>query len=68
MSNGADETRSDAPDEGLEDDAAGDRLTGRIAHQWHQLSQLRSERRTAPAPVAAGTSNFSRAHVPGVST
>ena len=64
MSNGADETRSEAPDEGLEDDASGDRLTERIAHQWHHLSQIRSERRTAPEPVAAGTSNFSRAHVP----
>ena len=64
MSNGADETRSEAPAEGFEDDASGERLTERIAQQWHQLSQIRSERRTAPQPVAAGTSNFSRAHVP----
>jgi putative heme transporter len=43
-----------------------ERLTERVAHQWQQLSALRSERRTTPqpAPVAAGPSNFSRAHVP----
>ena len=50
----------------VDDDGSGERLTERIAHQWHQLSAMRSERRTAPepAPVRAGVSNFSRAHVP----
>jgi predicted PurR-regulated permease PerM len=48
------------------DDGSGERLTERIAHQWHHLSQIRSERRSAPAPqpVVSGTSNFSSAHVP----
>jgi predicted PurR-regulated permease PerM len=46
------------------EDAAGERLTERIAHQWQQVAQLRSERRTTVEPVAAGPSNFSRAHVP----
>jgi predicted PurR-regulated permease PerM len=46
------------------EDGAGERLTERIAHQWQQVAQLRSERRTTPEPVAAGPSNFSRAHVP----
>jgi predicted PurR-regulated permease PerM len=40
----------------------GERLTGRLAHQW---AQLRAEqRRAVVAPVVAGTSNFSRAQVP----
>jgi predicted PurR-regulated permease PerM len=56
---------SDTPPPGEpDDDGSGERLTGRIAHQWQQISQLRAERRTAPEPVAAGPSNFSRAHVP----
>src|SRR5205085_2031737 len=43
-----------------------ERLTGRLAHQWQQLSTLRSVRRTTPEPepVVGGASNFSRAHVP----
>jgi predicted PurR-regulated permease PerM len=56
------------PVEAPEDDGSGERLTGRIAHQWQQISQLRAGqrqgRRTAPEPIAAGPSNFSRAHVP----
>ena len=73
MGNGADETRSDesvaivAPD-GPNGDASSERLTGRIAQQWHHLSQIRAGRRTEPEPVrepvAGGSSNFSRAHVP----
>ena len=67
MGDGADESQPDAlvvPEAG--DDDSGEGLTGRIAQQWHQLSQIRSERRTPPAPepVRAGPSNFSRAHVP----
>jgi putative heme transporter len=65
VSNGADETRSDAPLDDPDDaQAASDHLTGRIAQQWQLLAQLRAERRAAPQPVAAGTSNLSRAHVP----
>jgi predicted PurR-regulated permease PerM len=62
------------PPPGAPDDDAGqvgsdrraERLTERVAHQWHQLSALRSERRTTPEPepVVGGASNFSRAHVP----
>jgi putative heme transporter len=63
VGNGAEETRSAAPVH-PDDDGSGERLTERIVQQWHQLSQIRSERRTTPEPVAAGTSNFSRAHVP----
>jgi len=73
VGNGADESRSAAPavpdrdgpeaPETLDDDS-GERLTERIAQQWHHLSQIRAERKTAPEPVAAGPSNFSRAHVP----
>ena len=70
MGKGADETRADAPVEPSSeagDDGSGERLTERIAHQWQHLSSMRrSERRTTPVPVpvTAGTSNFSRAHVP----
>ena len=70
VGNGADETRSDAsvePSPEAGDDGSGERLTERIAHQWQHLSAMRrSERRTppVPVPVTAGTSNFSRAHVP----
>jgi putative heme transporter len=74
--NGADETRQPAPEtpedgpdggpDGGPDDGTGERLTERIAQQWHHIAELRAERRTAsaPEPVAAGPSNFSRAHVP----
>jgi predicted PurR-regulated permease PerM len=68
---GSEETRVDAS---VERDAtsqvdghqegSAERLTERIAHQWHQVAQLRSERRTTPGPLTAGPSNFSRAHVP----
>jgi putative heme transporter len=52
-------------DDGSGDDGSGERLTERIAHQWHQLSTLRrTERQAEPAPIAGGPSNFSRAHVP----
>ena len=68
MGNGADETRPARPSSRRDDDdGSGERLTERIAHQWQQLAALRrAERRTAPSPqpVVAGTSNFSRAHVP----
>ena len=70
MGNGADETRSDAPDAfvapvGPGEDGSGERLTERIAQQWHTLSRGRTERRPSPPePVVAGSSNFSRAHVP----
>ena len=66
MGNGADETRSDAPDAPVapEEDGSGERLTERIAQQWHTLSRGRTERRPSPEPVVAGSSNFSRAHVP----
>ncbi len=53
--------------EAQHDDSTGERLTERIAQQWQHLSALRAERRTpvrAPVTVAAGPSNFSRAHVP----
>jgi predicted PurR-regulated permease PerM len=40
---------------------AGERLAGRLAHQW---AHLREQRRTEVVPVAAGQSNFSRAQVP----
>ncbi|MEO6512462.1 MAG: AI-2E family transporter [Nocardioides sp.] len=54
--------------EDVEGDGSGERLTNRIAHQWQQIAQIRADqrqgRRTAPQPVAAGPSNFSRAHVP----
>jgi predicted PurR-regulated permease PerM len=36
-------------------------IAARLAHQW---AVLRDERRTVPVPIAAGTSNFSRAQVP----
>jgi predicted PurR-regulated permease PerM len=67
VGNGADETRSSAPVTPGEDtdvDGSGERLTERIVHQWQQISQMRAERHSAPEPVAAGPSNFSRAHVP----
>jgi predicted PurR-regulated permease PerM len=49
----------------LDEDGTGERLTERIAHQWHQLAALRrTERHAEPEPVVAGPSNFSRAHVP----
>ncbi len=56
----------------MSDEGSGERhterLTERVAHQWHALAALRTERRTPPpprpTPVVAGTSNFSRAHVP----
>ena len=71
MGNGADETRSDASvapgptDHEAGDDGSGERLTERIAQQWHTISRSRTDRRTPPpTPVVAGTSNFSRAHVP----
>ena len=69
MGNGADETRSDAPDAFVApvapgEDGSGERLTERIAQQWHTLSRGRTERRPSPEPVVAGSSNFSRAHVP----
>jgi predicted PurR-regulated permease PerM len=61
VGNGADESRST-----VSDDPGTERLTGRLAHQWQQLSTLRGARRTTPEPepVAGGSSNFSRAHVP----
>lgn len=37
------------------------RITQRLALQW---SQMREERRSEPAPIVAGPSNFSRAQVP----
>jgi predicted PurR-regulated permease PerM len=62
---GGDQTRSGGSDAAaVTVEPSGDRLTGRIVQQWHQISQLRAERRPAPEPVAAGASNFSRAHVP----
>jgi putative heme transporter len=67
VGNGADETRSAAPVAPVtpEDDGSGERLTERIAQQWHTISRSRTDRRTPPpTPVVAGTSNFSRAHVP----
>jgi predicted PurR-regulated permease PerM len=66
VGNGADETRSGAPDAPVapEEDGSGERLTERIAQQWHTLSRGRTERRPSPEPVVAGSSNFSRAHVP----
>ncbi|MBF4764318.1 AI-2E family transporter [Nocardioides islandensis] len=62
----SDTSRDDDLEDGVGDDGSGERLTGRIAQQWHQISQLRAERRTSqpPEPVVAGSSNFSRAHVP----
>jgi predicted PurR-regulated permease PerM len=74
VGNGADDNRPEAPVHPQQsartdpdDDSSGERLTERIAHQWHQLSAMRrTERRTSPEPqpVVAGTSNFSQAHVP----
>jgi putative heme transporter len=50
----------DAPQSGAE--KSGERLTERLAHQ---LAHLRAEqRRSEPAAMAAGPSNFSRAQVP----
>jgi predicted PurR-regulated permease PerM len=40
---------------------SGDRLAGRLAHQW---AQRRDPRPTEAAPVLGGVSNFSRAEVP----
>jgi putative heme transporter len=40
----------------------GERFTERLAHQWSHLRE--QQRRPEVAPVAAGTSNFSRAQVP----
>ena len=59
-----DDDLEDDVEDDVGDDGSGERLTERIAAQWQQLSQIRAERRTAPEPVAAGSSNFSRAHVP----
>jgi predicted PurR-regulated permease PerM len=43
-------------------EGSGERLTERLAHQW---AHLRAEqRRTQPATIGAGSSNFSRAQVP----
>lgn len=39
----------------------GDRIAQQFAAQW---AQLRAERRSEPAPVGAGTTNFTRAQVP----
>jgi putative heme transporter len=75
VSNGADESRSSVPVapadpdrvDGSDAAASSDGLTGRIAHQWQHIAQLRAERRTTPTPpppVTSGPSNFSRAHVP----
>ncbi|MGC4110205.1 MAG: AI-2E family transporter [Nocardioides sp.] len=41
---------------------AGERLTGRLAHQWAHLRE--QQRRSETSAVAPGTSNFSRAQVP----
>jgi predicted PurR-regulated permease PerM len=40
---------------------AGERLAGRLAHQW---AHLREQRRAQVGPVVTGPSNFSRAQVP----
>jgi len=40
----------------------GERFTERLAHQWSHLRE--QQRRPEVAPVAAGSSNFSRAQVP----
>ncbi len=47
-----------------EDDAREGSITQRLASQWSQLSQIRDERRTAPAPITPAPSNVSRAEVP----
>ena len=52
------------PDHGPDVDdrgPAGERLPGRLVHQW---ASLRAERRTEPVVIATGPSNFSRAQVP----
>jgi predicted PurR-regulated permease PerM len=41
--------------------ASGERLTGRLAHQW---AHLREQRRVDATSVGGGPSNFSRAQVP----
>jgi putative heme transporter len=41
---------------------SGERLAGRLAHQWAHLRE--QQRRSEVAPVVAGQSNFSRAQVP----
>jgi predicted PurR-regulated permease PerM len=41
--------------------ASGERLAGRLAHQW---AHLREQRRTEVAPIVGGQSNLSRAQVP----
>ena len=79
MSNDADATEPDEPDgdgeAGREEqrrrlpirraradsDDDADSLTHRLASQW---SQLRYVRRSEPAPIAIGASNFDRAQVP----
>jgi predicted PurR-regulated permease PerM len=63
------ESPGDEPGEESGEDSGDrrtERLTERVAHQWQHFSAIRSGRRTTPepAPVTAGTSNFSRAHVP----
>lgn len=59
---GAAEGRRRLPIMGLRGRAEDDEgIAQRLAHQW---SQLREERRSEPAPITAGPSNFSRAQVP----
>ena len=42
-------------------ESPGERLSGRLAHQW---AMIRAGRRSEPTPVQAGQSNFAPAHVP----
>lgn len=44
-----------------DDEGLAERLTQVFAHQW---AQVRAERRSEPAPIRTGPSNFSRAQVP----
>lgn len=44
-------------------DESDERITARLAHQW-SAGRAERERRSHPAPVTGGASNFSRAQVP----
>lgn len=63
MSNDADDDRPADSPEPVEDSHArlSERLTQQLSHQW---ALIRAERRSQPAPIRTGPSNFSRAQVP----
>ncbi|WP_245644560.1 AI-2E family transporter [Nocardioides jensenii] len=47
--------------DGDDEESISERLTQQFAHQW---ALLRADRRSEPAPIEAGPSNFNRAQVP----